>query len=233
MLYYARGVDGTMRPAVDHISMEQTHGTQNTMQKAIRLLEYGATFPNATLVYYPSDMILKCNVDGSYNSEPGARSRAGAFSYCGRTNDPNFINGPIECISCLIPTVVASATETEYASLFIGGKSLIPLRYTLLDMNCIQPPTEIKTDNVAAQGIATHTCKQRRSKSMDMRYHWIRDRVELKDFNIIWRPGSESIADYLTKTQPVPMVLKMIKFFVKECSPLFPTTQAKRQYFKP
>lgn len=231
ILYYARGVDATMRPAVDHISMEQTNGTVRTMQKAIRLLEYGATFPDATIVYYPSDMILKCNVDGSYNSEPDARSRAGAFIYCGRTNDPNFINGPIECISTLIPTVVSSAAETEYASLFIGGKALLPLRYTLLDMNCIQPATEIITDNVAAKGIATNTCKQRRSKSMDMRYHWIRDRVGLKDFSIVWRPGSESIADYLTKTQPVANVLKMRKFFVKECPPLFATTKAKRQYF--
>jgi hypothetical protein len=221
MLYYA-----TMRPAVDHISMEQTHGTQRTMDKAIRLLEYGATFPDATIVYYPSDMVLKSNVDGSYNSEPGAKSRAAAFNYLGRTNEPDFINGPIECISTLIPTVVASAAETEYASLFIGGKSLLPLRHTLLDMNCIQPATQIITDNVAAKGIATNTCKQRRSKSMDMRYHWIRDRVELKDFDIAWRPGSESIADYLTKTQPVAMVLKMRKYFVKQCAPTFKTTRA-------
>jgi hypothetical protein len=229
MLYYARGVDATMRPAVDHISMEQTHGTQRTMAKAIRLLEYGATFPDATIVYYPSDMVLKSNVDGSYNSEPGAKSRTAAFNYLGRTNEPDFINGPIECISTLIPTVVASAAETEYASLFIGGKSLLPLRHTLLDMNCIQPATQIITDNIAAKGIATNTCKQRRSKSMDMRYHWIRDRVELKDFDIVWRPGSESIADYLTKTQPVAMVLKMRKYFVKSCAPTFKTTRAKSQ----
>ena len=231
MLYYARGVDATMRPGVDHISMEQTNGTQRTMQKAIRLLEYGATFPNATIVYYPSDMTLKCNVDGSYNSEPEARSRAAAFTYCGRSDDPSFINGPVECISTLIPTVVSSAAETEYASLFIRGKSLLPLRHTLLDMDCIQPPTEIITDNVAALGIATNTCKLRRSKSMDMRYHWIRDRVHLKDFKIVWRPGHESIADYLTKTQPIATVLKMRKFFVKECSPLFATTPAKKKYF--
>ena len=225
LLYYARGVDATMRPGIDHIAMEQTHGTQRTMQKAMRLLAYGATFPDATIVYYPSDMVLMINVDGSYNSEPGGKSRAGVFSHCGRSNNPNFINGPIECISTLIPTVVASAAETEYACLFIGGKAALPLRYTLLDLDCIQPPTPITTDNMAAKGIATQTCKQRRSKSMDMRYHWIRDRVGLKDFEIIWRPGSESIADYLTKTQPVTMVLKMRKFYVKECPPTFKTSR--------
>jgi hypothetical protein len=89
-------------------------------------------------------------------------------------------------------------------------------------MNCIQPAT---TGNMAAKGIATTTCKQRRSKSMDIRYHWIRDHVNLKDFEIIWRPGSESIADYLTKIQPVAMVLKMRKFFVKPCLPTFKTSR--------
>ena len=230
-LYYARGVDGTMLLTVDHISREQSHGTQETLKKAIRLLEYAATFPDATIVYYPSDMILMSNVDGSYNSELNAGSRAAAFHYLGRLNDPTFVNGPIECLTTIIPTVVASAAETEYASLFIGGKSLLPLRYTLDDMDCIQPPTVIITDNAAAQGIANNTCKQRRSKSMDMRYHWIRDRVKLQDFKIVWRPGAESIADYLTKTQPVAMVLKMRKFFVKDTPPAFPTSSAKRQYF--
>jgi hypothetical protein len=232
LLYYARGVDGTMLLTVDHISREQSHGTHDTLKKAIRLLEYAATFPDATIVYYPSDMILMSNVDGSYNSELNAGSRAAAFHYLGRFDDLNFINGPIECLTTIIPTVVSSAAETEYASLFIGGKSLLPLRYTLDDMNCFQPPTVIITDNVAAQGIANNTCKQRRSKSMDMRYHWIRDRVKLQDFKIVWRPGSESLADYLTKTQPVSMVLKMRKFFVKDTLPFFDTSQAKRQYFK-
>ena len=232
LLYYTRGVDGTMLLTVDHISREQSNGTQATLQKVIRLLEYAATFPDGTIVYYPSDMILMSNVDGSYNSELNAGSRAAAFHFLGRLNDPNFVNGPIECLTTIIPTVVSSAAETEYASLFIGGKSLLPLRYTLNDMHCPQPSTIIITDNVAAQSIANNTCKQRRSKSMDMRYHWIRDRVKLRDFKIVWRQGVESIVDYLTKTQPVANVLKMRKYYVKDCKPAFPVSRAKRQYFQ-
>ena len=229
-LYYARGVDGTMRPAVDHLSSEQNNGTENTWRKAIRLLEYAATFPDATIVYYPSDMILMSNVDGSYLSELQARSRAAAFHYLGRINDPTFVNGPIECVSCIIPTVVTSAAETEYASLFIAGKSLLPLRYTLNDMNCIQPTTIMYSDNTTAKGIATNTCKQRRSKSIDMRYHWIRDRVQLKDFDIVWRAGTDNyIADYLTKIHPAAHVLKMRKYFVKHAEPTFSVSPAKQK----
>jgi hypothetical protein len=28
---------------------------------------------------------------------------------------------------------------------------------------------------------------------MDMRYHWLTDRVRQKQFNVYWRPGRESL----------------------------------------
>jgi hypothetical protein len=34
---------------------------------------------------------------------------------------------------------------------------------------------------------------------MDMRYHWLTDRVRQKQFDVYWRPGSEHIGDYHTK----------------------------------
>ena len=232
ILYYAIGIDATMRPAIDHITMEQANPTHNTLAKCTRLLHYAATFPNASITYYPSDMILMSNADASYNSESNARSRGAVITWCGKSNNTDFTNGPIECISTLLPTIVASAAEAEYATLFIAGKSLLPLRHTLLDMNIKQPPTTVITDNEAAKNIANSTCKQRRSKSIDMRYHWIRDRIKLKDFNVIWKPGISSIADYMTKTQPVANVLKMRKFYVNETSPTFPPSNSRIQNFQ-
>lgn len=96
---------------------------------------------------------------------------------------------------------MSSASEAQYAALLITGKGGLPLRYTLNDINCIQPPTIITTDNSVAKGIATSTCKVRRSKSIDMRYHWLKDRVALKDFDIVWHPGVDSLADFNTKIQ--------------------------------
>jgi hypothetical protein len=31
---------------------------------------------------------------------------------------------------------------------------------------------------------------------MDMRYHWLTDRVRQKQFDVYWRPGRENLADY-------------------------------------
>ena len=32
-----------------------------------------------------------------------------------------------------------------------------------------------------------------------MRYHWLEDRIQQKQFKIIWRKGIENLADYFTK----------------------------------
>jgi hypothetical protein len=34
---------------------------------------------------------------------------------------------------------------------------------------------------------------------MDMRYHWLTDRVRQKQFDVYWRPGRENLSDCHTK----------------------------------
>jgi hypothetical protein len=34
---------------------------------------------------------------------------------------------------------------------------------------------------------------------MDMRYHWLTDRVCQEQFDVFWRPGRENLGDYHTK----------------------------------
>jgi hypothetical protein len=60
----------------------------------------------------------------------------------------------------------------------------------------------MKTDNTTAMAIANDTCKLRRSKAMDMRYHWIRDRVTQSQFNVYWADKKNNKADYFTKHFP-------------------------------
>ena len=178
-------------------------------------------------------MILRIIGDASYNSERGARSRAGVFYHLGLANDDTFINGPILCLSSLIPTIVCSASEAEYATVYIAGKEGLPLRYTLDDMDCLQPATPITCDNTTAVKIIAGTCKLKRSRSIDQRYHWIRERVnDFKDFTVSWEPGTgalQSIADFLTKPYAADRTLAMRKVFVKAEHPAFATAASHRR----
>ncbi len=62
--------------------------------------------------------------------------------------------------------------------------------------------TPIQTDNSTAEGVVNSTVQPKRTKAMDMRFHWLRDRETLKQFRIYWQPGKQNLADYWTKHHP-------------------------------
>jgi hypothetical protein len=57
-------------------------------------------------------------------------------------------------------------------------------------------------DNSCAAGIANDTVKQRRSKAIDMRFYWFKDRIRNGEFLIYWARGKDNLADYFTKHHP-------------------------------
>ena len=58
-----------------------------------------------------------------------------------------------------------------------------------------QPPTPVKTDNLTSKGILTNLVKPAKSKSWDMKHHWISDKITDKIINLIWRPGTKKWVD--------------------------------------
>jgi hypothetical protein len=210
LLYYARAIDNTLLVALGTLSSAQAKGTQATTQALTQVLNYCATHPDAVLRYHKSDMYLWAHSDASYLSEKKARSRAGGiFFLSDRPVDPNIapgpdsvpppFNGAVHVHCAIMQVVLSSATEAEFGGLFFNGKEAIPIRTMLEEMGHPQGPTPIQTDNACAAGIANDTVKQRRSKAMDMRFYWIRDRVKQNQFIIHWRRGIDNLADYFTK----------------------------------
>jgi hypothetical protein len=88
----------------------------------------------------------------------------------------------------VIKNVVASAAESQVGACFQNAQSGAPLRVTLTELGHIQPDTPLHTDNSTAFGILYETIKQKTSKAMDMRYHWLTDRVRQEQFDVYWRP---------------------------------------------
>ncbi len=201
-LYYARALDPTMLYACNKISTQQANPTTETMEWADRLLLYALKHPNAQLIYKASDLILKGASDASYLGDENAQSRAGGYWYLGNKDNED-INGHVLCISKIIPAIVASAGEAEYAALFMNAKEGEELRNTLEDFGYKQHATQILCDNSFSTNLAKNMVKQKRSKAIDMRWHWIRERVAKQHFEIKWTPGITNIADFFTKALPV------------------------------
>ena len=202
LLFYARGVDITLLPTVNLLASLQSSPTKQVEDIADRLLRYCARYPNNELVYHACDMTLFIQADASYLSRPNARSVAGGICYLSNADPPHHINGAIHAVSSIIPSVVASAAEAEYAALFLLALDGEYLRQVLASMGYKQLPTLILCDNQCAVGMASNSVKAKRTKSLDMRYHWIRDRVQQGHFHVQWRKGEHNLADFFTKPLP-------------------------------
>ena len=126
-LWYARCVDGTMLGAINRIGSRQAAATQDVLDAAHNFLDYAATWPDAVIRYKASDMILRVDGDASYLTEQHTSSR-GAGHFILGTADTLFRNHTIENMSAIIPTVVASASEAEYATCFMVGQIAYGIR---------------------------------------------------------------------------------------------------------
>ena len=198
LLYYARAVDPTMLHAINDISLYANKGTAATLDATTYLLNYAHTYPETSIVYRASDMVLRIDSDAAYLVASEARSRAGGYHYLSNTNGTLF-NGPVLVLAKVIKNVMASAAEAELGALFMNAQEAVALRNCLETMGHKQPATPLKTDNNTANGIINNTMQQRRSKAIDMRFYWLRDRVKQNQFHIFWDPGRHNLADYPTK----------------------------------
>jgi hypothetical protein len=217
LLYYARAVDPTMIAAINKVASQQARPTEEVEVQSIRLLQYAKKYPNAHITYYPSDMQLIVHSDASHLSETFSRSRAGGHFYLGnKDNKDKLVNGSIHNISTIIPSIMGSAAEAEYAAIYLNCIEAEGIRETLKELKFQQTPTLIISDNSCAVGVSNDTVKQKRSKGFAMRFHWIKERVKLKHFIIQWEPGQTNLADLYTKALPVHKHEAIRKFYVQD-----------------
>ena len=53
-----------------------------------------------------------------------------------------------------------------------------------------------------ADAVVNGKVQPKRTKAMDMRFYWLRDRECQQQFRIYWKPGKLNYADYWTKHHP-------------------------------
>ena len=179
-LYYARAIDNTMLVALNELAREQANPTENTKIKANRLMDYANTYLNTTIRYHASNMQLHVDTDAAYLIAPKAKSRIASYYHFPQRQTPSTSHLPngailIECKT--LKHVVASAAEAESAGVFHSAQISIHIRRFLHSLGHTQTATSIKTDNSAATGFIHDNIHKKRSKSWDMRYYWLRDKV--------------------------------------------------------
>jgi hypothetical protein len=121
---------------------------------------------------------------------------------------------------------MSSAAEAEFGALYLNAKEAVYLRQILTELGHPQPRTPIQMDNSTAEGVINNIIQPKRTKAMDMRFHWLRDCEAQEQFRIYWRPGKTNLADYFTKHHPLMHHVNVRSVFLSKVKDL---TEARRQ----
>jgi hypothetical protein len=224
LLYYARTVDPSILTVVHELGSIQSKPTMNDLKKMERLLQYVSCHQNQGIRFHASNMQLQIQSDASYLCRTKARSVLGGLHYLGTTT---LINGPFFCTSKTISCVVSSAAEAELGAAFQNAQKGAQFRNTLTELGYPQHPTTILVDNTVAEGLATDTINAKRSKSMDVRFFWLRDRIQKAQFFIRHLPGRWNISDFFTKPLPKEKFEQFAPFIIVTVDPLVKKSQQR------
>ena len=109
--------------------------------------------------------------------------------------------GPVSWCSRKQSVVALSSTEAEYMSMCQATKEAIALGYILAHLphiNTTLPPI-VKVDNQGAPCTANNNHSSRRTKHVDIQYHFVRDTVSDGKVKFEYCRTEDMAADVLTK----------------------------------
>ena len=199
-----------MLVALKTIAAQRSKSTQEIAKKVVQILNYAATHPEEINRYHASGMTLHMHSDASFLSAPWSKSRYGRYHYLSEpSSDPRKplhkpppLNGPIHEEFTIMKNILESAMEAELGALFVNYQQGAALRIALEEMGHHQPPITVVTDSATRDSFVKDNIRQSKSKAIDMRLYWVRDRVRQEHYIVYWERLKDNLADYFTKTFP-------------------------------
>jgi hypothetical protein len=192
------------RPDIAHTVMWLARRMQSPAQlhwrMALRVLRYLKGKPGG-LVFtdgHGSTPTLTGYADASFASDQASAKSTTGFVL--------MLCGAAVCWRSKLQECVArSTTEAEYIALALAGAEAYAMRQLLAFLGCEQlQPTVLYEDNAAALLLAANPVAQQRSRSINVKYHYIRELVGKQIVDVLAIRTGAQHADLLTKTLPGP-----------------------------
>ena len=114
-----------------------------------------------------------------------------------------FAGGAVSWQSKLQKCVALSTTEAEYIAATEATKELLWMKNFLQELGSKQESFILYCDNQSAIHLAKNPAYHSRTKHIDVRYHWIRDKLESKLLQLEKIHTDENGSDMMTKILPI------------------------------
>uniref|UniRef100_A0AAV1V3K5 Integrase catalytic domain-containing protein n=1 Tax=Peronospora matthiolae TaxID=2874970 RepID=A0AAV1V3K5_9STRA len=186
------------RPDIMHAVGEvakycERHGKSHWIA-AKRVLKYLKTTADYSIVFHGTDKgELLGFADASWASDLDSRRSTTGYVF--------FLHGNVVSWKWKRqPTVATSSTEAEYIALYAAAQEAVWLRLLLSDIGVeVGAATTIYEDNQGCIALAKNPVYHARTKHIDIKYHFLRDKVEEGVIELEYMPTEAMIADGLTK----------------------------------
>ncbi|KAF1318635.1 Integrase catalytic core protein, partial [Globisporangium splendens] len=194
LMYLACGTRPDIAVAVARLSRFLENPGPKHWDAGIKVVKYLKKTKDVGIVYdgsLESKLSAFCDADWACDRND-RRSMSGILlMLCG---------GPIAWRATFQKTVALSTTEAEYMALCDCVKECVWMRTLLKNIGLEQyEATPIFEDNQGAIALAKNIEYQARTKHIDIRYHFIREKLKENEIVLEYVESKNQIADYLTK----------------------------------
>ena len=193
LLYLMLGSRPDIAFAVTKLAQQSANPSKDHLNKALYICRYLQGTRNYKLEYDgKSGLGLVAYVDSDWGSDPNTRRSQTGFML-------KLAGGVFSWTSRAQKTVAHSSTDAEYMALSDCSRQVVWVRSLLKELGYKLTATEIASDNQGAIFNASNPVTEKRSKHIDIRYHYIRELVERGVVHVLYIQGVDNPADVLTK----------------------------------
>ena len=124
-----------------------------------------------------------------------------------------FLGGsPVTWAAKKQPSISLSSTESEYMASSLATREVVYLRQFLIEIGFRPPgPIPLLINNQSAIALARNLEFHARTKHIEVRHHYVREKLEDGVIDLQYCPTADQIADIFTKPLPIVKHSKFVK----------------------
>ena len=195
LLYIAGGTRPDVTQAVGALCRYGAAPTTAHWEAARHVLRYLKGTADFCMCFGPESTDLVGWCDADYAGCPDTRRSTTGYLF-------TLNGGAISWCSRAQPTIAASTTEAEYMAQSEATREALWLLKACADLGKSPAPIQIFTDSQSALKLLKNPVISQRSKHIDVRHHFTRERIAKGDVTFEYVPTGEMPADALTKSVP-------------------------------
>jgi Reverse transcriptase (RNA-dependent DNA polymerase) len=195
ILYPAKRAKPELLTAASYLATRVTKCDSDDVDKLIRLVRYIRGTRDMGLILRPGASGIRVHlfVDASYGVHVDGRSHTGSCVVIGDL-------GAVHCRSAKQQIVTKSSTEAELVAMSDSANQGLFLRNFLVHQGYRMPAVIVYQDNMSCMALlARGRSRGERTRHIDIRYFWMKDRVDKGEASIVHKGTAEMYANVLTK----------------------------------